>query len=470
MRAKLIERLGPEAIDPITEFLNLALTFDEGEPPSLTGFLSWLRVGRREVKRDMEHGRDEVRVLTVHGSKGLEAPIVFLPDTCSGGAARRQGELVGLTRESGAGLPAAWAWPVKGAAKLAAIEGGRLAASASETEERNRLLYVAMTRARDRLYVAGYQGTKARDPSCWYDLIVDGLGDRLGKATDHDGQPVRRLEVGQHVAAQPPRHLDIAAPEPVAPPMWSMTPAPREPQLSIPLAPSRLAPYDIDEDETGEPPRYHVDGVDRPAPIPSFSSANDEATREPATPSPLKMAGEFRFLRGTLTHALLEHLPTLERSSWQRAAQGFVDTRGAALPARTRASIVDETLAVLADPAFAAVFGPDSRAEVPIVAEIPPPDGRGPPLRLNGQVDRLALVEGAVLIIDYKTNRPPPLDVTGIASAYVYQLSAYVLALQRIYPGRTVRAAILWTDGPRLMEIPEEMLATHSQKVWSLAS
>jgi ATP-dependent helicase/nuclease subunit A len=170
------------------------------------------------------------------------------------------------------------------------------------------------------------------------------------------------------------------------------------------------------------------------------------------------IGGVNRFLRGTLTHALLQYLPTCPADGWLLAASAFLDARGRALPASVRASIVQETLAVLHDPAFAPVFGPHSRAEVAIVAEIPPPSGTGTPVRIAGQIDRLAEVGGEILIVDFKTNRPPPQGLADVPAAYIHQLSAYRLAVQRVFGTDKVRAALLWTEGPRLMELPADML------------
>ncbi len=455
-RKQLIERLGPEAIETITEFLNLAVQFDEAETPSLTGFLEWLRTGTREVKRDMEHGRDEVRVLTIHGAKGLEAPIVFLPDTCASVGGRQQGRLVEL---DGSGLAEGTAqpiaWPVKGTSGLDAIKAGKARAEADDRAEGNRLLYVAMTRARDRLYIAGWEGAKGRAKGCWYDIVADGLKGHLENGEDAAGQPIRRLQSAQTVPAEPSHERGTAAIAAVEPPEWARANAPREVQLAIPIAPSRLAPYDVDE--TGDPvPRTLEPGA---------------APREPDAPSPFKLSGDYRFQRGLVTHALLEHLPTLDPARWEKAALAFADTRGNMLPVAVRKGIVAEVLAVLRDPTFAAAFGLDSRPEVPLVAEIPPPSGKkGLPLRLNAVIDRLVVGPRELLIIDYKTNRPPPLEPSGVAPTYIYQLAAYRLALQRIYPEHIVRAAILWTDGARLMEIPGAMLAAHENALWQLAS
>jgi ATP-dependent helicase/nuclease subunit A len=168
---------------------------------------------------------------------------------------------------------------------------------------------------------------------------------------------------------------------------------------------------------------------------------------------------------------LLEHLPTLPPANWQSAAIRFIAKRGAALSAATRASIVNESLAVLADPTFAAVFGPGSRAEVPLVAEIAnPAPKRGSAkstLRVTGQIDRLVVTDHDCLIIDYKTNRPPPLLAEGVPQAYLLQLAAYRLALRQIFPEKRIRAAILWTDGARLMPIAEATLAACEPRLWS---
>jgi len=470
MRARMLERLGAEAADAIDEFLNLALRYDETAPPSLQGFLSWLREGVREIKRDMEQGRDEVRVMTVHGAKGLEAPIVFLPDTCSTRSGRRPGSLLkleGAARPTN--TPAPLLWPVKGTSNLDAVQQAKAAIAAAETEERNRLLYVALTRARDRLYVSGFENGTAPPADCWYNLIKDGLikdglikdglikdglvkdglGGSLEEVTTADGRTVWRSQTAQMAAHEPAKTAARAATDSVPLPAWASRPAPKEPLITIPLRPSRLAPLETDAGgEPTESPRGHL--------------------AEPAILPPAALADDYRFLRGTLTHALLEHLPALPTERWQAAAEAFIAGRGAQLPAGVRKGIVAETLAVLREPAFAALFGPNARAEVAIVAEIPHPQGRGPALRLTGKIDRLVREGNSVLIVDYKTNRPPPRDPAHVAETYLLQLAAYRLAAQSIFKGLHIRAALLWTDGPRIMEIPAYVLDAHQQRLWQL--
>ena len=448
MRGRVLERLGAEAADAVDEFLNLALAYDDGAAPSLQGFLSWLREGTRVIKRDMEQGLDEVRVMTVHGAKGLEAPIVFLPDTCSTRSGRWPGSLLRLDQgQPSLDAPAPFVWPVKGTSDLAAVQQAKAALASDEAEERNRLLYVALTRARDRLYVAGFEGGNAPPPNCWYNLIRKGLRDSLQEVVAADGSVVWRIASAQTAKHEPATSRAPTSANHVPLPAWARKPAPPEPLITMPLAPSRLAPLDSDAD--GE-------RVERPV----------SRLAEPAILPPSALAEDARFLRGTLTHALLEHLPAVPKERWTAAAEAFIAGRARQLPAAVRKGIVAETLAVLREPAFAALFGPEARAEVAIVAEIPNPHGRGPALRLAGKIDRLVREGDTILIVDYKTNRPPPKDVARVAEAYLLQLAAYRLAVNRIFSQQRVRAAILWTDGPRIMEIPQAMLDAAEQRLW----
>ncbi|MEZ5843564.1 MAG: double-strand break repair helicase AddA [Hyphomicrobiaceae bacterium] len=450
VRSAMLTRLGPEAADAIDELVNLALAYDESAPPSLQGFLAWLASGEREIKRDLEHGRDEVRVMTVHGAKGLEAPIVFLPDTCSAPTGGRPSPVVTLHE---APSPTGLAWAIKGASGIPAIEEARETERRLASEEHQRLLYVAMTRPRDRLYVAGFEGAKGRPRDCWYDLIVDGLEDCLERREHADGAAVMVLQSAQSASPEPASDLSkgTTAGEPL--PDWAMRPAPRETGLAVPLAPSRLAP--LESDDEGEP-------VERPR-------AAAEGPREPRFPTPATLVTGNRFLRGTLTHALLQHLPALPRESWTEAAHRLLDQRAKELSPTVRADIAREALAVLCDPAFADVFGPGSRAEVAIAAAIPHPGGRAAPLRIAGQIDRMVMRDSDVLIVDFKTNRPPPAVPEDVADAYVLQLAAYRLAVSKLAGVRAVRAALVWTDGARLMELPAALLDRGETELWALA-
>ena len=454
-RQRLLGRLGAEAADAIDELLALAIAYDEAAPPSLEGFVQSLVGAGHEIKRDMEHGRDEVRVLTVHGAKGLEAPIVFLPDTCSAPSLPKG--LVDLdAAERPSGFPAPLVWQIAGAARVAGVAKAREAVKVRDTAESHRLLYVALTRARDRLYVAGFHGPKGRARDCWYDLIEAGVGP-LEPGEDREGRAIRCLASPQTVPPDPPRATATGSVAAVELPDWAGRRAAPEPTRIVPLAPSQIAP--LDQDDEGDPvERTRQPSVEGEAARAARQADGGNAQTAAAASRHGGAGRDHRFLRGTVTHALLQHLPGLDPAGWEAAADRFVATRAAALGPRVRRSIADETLAVLRHPEFAPIFGPGSRAEVSIVAELPPASGHGTTVRLLGQIDRLVRLPDRVLVVDYKTNRPPPAGLDAVPDTYVLQLAAYRLALGRIFPGLPVHAALLWTEVPRLMPVPTALL------------
>jgi ATP-dependent helicase/nuclease subunit A len=431
MRKAMLTRLGPEAAEAIDEFLDLALNYDREAAPSLQGFVNQLRAGDVEIKRDMEQQRDEVRIMTVHGAKGLQAPIVILPDTCM--RPRLQGvRLYPLPRADEPPEEVGHlVWPPAGHSKLAGIEDSKQLVEKAERQEYHRLLYVAMTRAQDRLYICGWEGLQRREAGkVWYDLVRDGLDGHLTAHADAEGRPLRRMESAQE---EPVMDSGLATDEPVAEPLpaWAAAIAPRE-RSRPKLAPSRLA-FGLEGGAEGLPPEQPPLG-------------------------PLALSKDGRYARGRLVHALLQHLPEVEPADQDRAARAFVAARGTELTQQLKDEIVAETLAIVREPAFAPLFQPGSLAEVPVVARIGGYD-------LEGQIDRLADVEGDLLILDYKTNRPPPKTLDEVAPAYIAQLAGYRTALKGLFPGRPLRAALLWTDGPRLMEIPSTSLDKAEQRL-----
>ncbi len=423
LRKAMLTRLGPEAAEAIDEFLDAALVYDRDAAPSLQGFVNQLRAGDVEIKRDMEQERDEVRIMTVHGAKGLQAPIVFLPDTCM--RPRLQGvRLYPIVR---AGEPAGEVghliWPPKGHSDLSGIEASKAQLDSAEIEEYHRLLYVAMTRAEDRLYVCGWHGRQKPKPGVvWYDLVKDGLAGHFTAQVGSDGQSFSRMELHQTELAKPPEaKSEQVTPEPL--PAWALVSAPPE-RPRPKLAPSRLS--------------LGLEGV-------------AEALPDQPPLGPLALSENGRYARGRLVHALLQHLPEVDAKDQERAARAFVAVRGIGLTQDLQEEIVAELLAIVRDASFAPLFRPGSLAEVPVVARIGGYD-------LEGQIDRLAKIDGGLLILDYKTNRPPPKTLDEVAPGYIAQLAGYRQALKGLYPDLALRAALLWTDGPRLMEIPSTSL------------
>ncbi|MEZ5923384.1 MAG: double-strand break repair helicase AddA [Hyphomicrobiaceae bacterium] len=436
LRRAMLERLGPEAGDAIDAFLNLALRFDEMHAPSLQGFLDFVRRAEPEIRRDMEQGRDEVRVMTVHGAKGLEAPIVFLPDTClaAGGDRDPLVELeTGPQPEAAARL---FVWAIKGAGEVEAVSASRERSRHESRHEFHRLLYVALTRARDRLYVAGYEGSRKRPAGCWYDLIDEALSPILDEVQLEDGTMLRRYVDSEAISEAMPDADAIPVVTPASLPDWAWRRARPEEIRSIPLRPSQLAPIESEEGS-------------------GFAIAARPG--EPPAESPSRNGGRDRFLRGTLAHALLQHLPELAPERRAAAAKAYLASTGPGLTAREQAGLIREVQAVIGEARFGAVFGPGSLAEVPIAGEITIPGG-GVPLRITGQIDRLVIREADILLVDYKTNRPAPRALDAVPAAYLLQLAAYRLILRRIYPVKPIEAALLWTEIPRLMPIPGHIL------------
>jgi ATP-dependent helicase/nuclease subunit A len=417
----MLERLGPEAEDPIDEFLALALTYEREHVPSLQGFLHWLVAGDIEVKRDLaEQQRDEVRIMTVHGAKGLEAPVVFLPDTMQ--LPDQRGRLLWTEAD---GLPL-WRPHADFATEHHTAE--RQALRQRELQEYRRLLYVALTRAQDRLYICGWQTQRpATGSATWHTLCRAGL---LGLAEpfefdsapligEIDGWAGAGLRLTAPQTAAPIRDSRVAAMSTLgATPAWLERPAPAEPDPPKPLLPSQ----------------------------PSGS--------EPATLSPLAAGGHDRFKRGLLVHRLLQTLPELPATEREAAARRFLSLPVHALSTDEQDDICREIIAVLETPEFAPLWGPEAQAEVPVVGLV---GGRA----LSGQIDRIVVTDDRVLIVDYKSVRPPPQSEDQVAAVYLQQLAGYRVALEKIYPDRAVSCAILWTEAPRLMPISPDLLARH---------
>lgn len=427
-RQRLVARLGPQANEPIDEFLSAALSYERENAPSLQGFLSWFPRHAGEVKRDLDQGRNEVRVLTVHGAKGLEAPIVILPDTCDlpqdqGGSGLLWGEAP--TPEVRAAGPAAARavpqlyWPMRKDNDTAVTAGLRDKRQTEQMEEYRRLLYVALTRARDRLYVCGYLGTRNADKGppqgSWYALVAAAF-DRLAPTQIIAlpwGDEARRFETNPDSRSEP--RPTAAAAKAIAAPGWLRQPAPPEPVPPHPLSPSQPS---------------------RPDPAPLSPTAPD------------RLAG---LLRGRLVHRLLQTLPDLPEPERLPAATRFLAHPGHALDPASQAALRQEVMALLDDPQFAAIFRPEARTEAPLA-------GRIGTRMVVGQVDRLLVTDEAVLVVDYKTNRPPPSVVSEVDPAYLDQMTLYRGLLTQVFPRHRIEAALVWTHVARLMPLPNDLL------------
>lgn len=417
----MMARLGEDCRDPLEEFLNTTLQYETANTPSLQQFLHWQAAGNSEIKREMEGAGDKIRIMTVHGSKGLQAPVVILPDTVHTAAS--------ITKTLG---PERILWPAGAdfAAPLwsprgeddSLIYGYALQERKQKlAEEYNRLLYVALTRAADRLYVAGCVKGPRNKPAgeCWYNMVARAFAHLPHESfVQHEGDTLPALRLHTAQTAPPDRVQREKETSAILPACadWSWlekSPAPEE-TPPRPLTPSRPS-----------------------EPEPALRSPRDSG------------ADNSRFQRGNITHTLLQFLPGLPQDTWEHAARQFTARQD--FSDSVKDGIVAETLAILRHPDFAALFGPGSMAEVPVTARLT--GGPGGDRLVSGQIDRLLVTEKDILIVDYKTNRPPPADPKDIPAIYRSQLRAYRDTLEKIYPGRAIRTFLLWTDGPRMVEI-----------------
>jgi ATP-dependent helicase/nuclease subunit A len=301
----------------------------------------------------------------------------------------------------------------------------REAARHAQSQEYRRLLYVAMTRAEDRLYVCGYNTKKTAPEGCWYELVHQGLSGIAEEQTFDAARDLPKdgwqgtalvLESPQRTAAKPDSEDAGAAPDAGPLPDWAQGPPEPEPAPPRPLAPSR-AP---------------------------------EA--EPPVRSPLSGDGGVAYQRGRLIHRLLQTLPDLPADRRRQAGWNYLRSPSHQLADADAEAILEETLRIVEDPAFQHLFGPDSRPEVPLVGLLD--RGLGPEAA-SGQIDRLAVTHEAVVIVDYKTNRPPPETPEAVPQVYRDQLATYRRLVRRIWPDRRVETWLLWTDGPRLMQVTD---------------
>lgn len=414
-RQRLLERLGEEARDAIDAVLDQALAFEALQAPSLQGFLAFVDDDSIEIKRDPEAPLAAVRLMTVHGAKGLQAPVVILADATKPRNPERSAPLM-MSFDNGPELPVFL--------KSRTGFDGRLgeaiaAAEQDDIREHCRLLYVALTRAEDLLFITGPVGANGKVPEgSWYSSVEAAMTELEADTIEVPGMDGSGLRFASGDPALPADEVTKLAPDPALHlPLWIETPPPQEARPPRPLSPSAIA----------------KDGVAEPPPSPEMRAAAR---------------------RGTALHALFERLPDIAPDRRRGVGEAFI---AGAFPEQDAAALVTTALRVLDDPQFAAVFAPDALAEAPVAAVV----GE---IVVTGTVDRLLVSDSEVLVVDFKTGRRVPADANAIDPYYLRQMGAYVAALQRVFPGRPVRAALLYTEGPKLLPIPDGLIALHAPK------
>lgn len=423
-RARLLARLGEQAREAIDAILDQALAFEAANAPSLQGFLAWIDADDLEIKRDPDAPLDAIRLMTVHGAKGLQAPVVILADATKGRKAEREAPLL-MQFDNGPVLPVFLASRSGLSGPLAdAVD----AADADAEREHCRLLYVALTRAEDLLFIGGALASNKPAPpeDSWYAIIEQALISLDAEAVvGADGEAVVGADgEGESLvyrAGTPVPRVDIETvlrpADAVSLPVWVTSAPGPEARPPRPLSPSAIAADDVSAPPSGP-------------------------------------AAKAAARRGSALHSLFERLPDLPAGRRRDAGLAWC---AIAVPELDAETLVGTVLAILEDPAFAAVFAPDALAEAPVAATV---GG----IVIAGKVDRLLVSETRVTIVDFKTGRRVPADAQAVEPYYLRQMAAYVAALERVFPGRTVDAALLYTEGPRLIALPDAVLALHRPK------
>jgi ATP-dependent helicase/nuclease subunit A len=415
-RRKLAARLGSECLVPIEELLNLVLTYQQQGGHSLQGFIDWYERGEGMIKREGLSQSDDVRILTVHGAKGLEAPVVILADIAvdplkSGG----QGRGPDLLLDGDSRLPML---NIRKEERHGKLEQALNMAEARDMKEHHRLLYVALTRAAEHLVLAGSLSKRQKGEvpeHAWFNLLEPAM-QALGAAWEEEPGWGARM-IYRAIALEPTQAASASiAPIPVAEPLWLRTPAPQESRPPRPLTPS-----DLRDDDYG----------DGPASAALLQSAE----------------------RGRLIHALFERYDGRDIAEFEIFARQWL-AREVRQQGIDIEAIIATSLAVITHPEWQSLFSSAARAEVPLAAQVGD-------VVITGRIDRLLIEEDRVVLVDFKTGRSIPAAPDNLPVAHLRQMAAYAAALETIFPGRKVEAALLFTHGPVMMPIPEALLAPH---------
>ena len=402
-RLNLLGRLGQEAEDGIDALLAQALAYEQSNTPSLTGFLVWMQEDELEIKRQMDASGDLIRVMTVHGSKGLEAPIVILPQTTPPKADVRA-EV--FTPDGGA------MWKTKADDMPAVMRSAKEALQKKQQDETMRLLYVAMTRAEKWLIVAGTEPKKNGGKS-WYDIVAEGMDHAGAEACAFQLGQGRRYAVGDWVAG------DVRSTE-------------------------------ITSSALPDLPEWVAGDASRPAPHPeTISPSRLEGAK--ALPSETGLDEEVAKAYGTAVHLLLEHLTVFPQALWQEKAALLLEQKGGVLSSGLKTQAAQEAMSVLSSTDLAPLFADDTLAEVSISADLPIG-------RIHGTIDRLIVTPTQVTAIDFKSNRATPFRAEETPKGLLRQMGAYAAALRQIYPSHEIRTEILWTATASRMPLPDILI------------
>lgn len=391
-RKQCIARLGDEVNEPIDEFLSICLSYEQNHTPSLQEFIHWLTSDSLEIKRDLDQSNNQVRIMTIHGAKGLQAPIVFLPDTTD--TTSKYKKLYWTNSKDPMLL-----WSAQSSYDNTCIKDQKKKIRKYEAEESLRQLYVALTRAEDELYITGYINKKQKPETWWYNIVKEAI-----KPAAKEKQDIIYLQNTGKTEATETQPREKTPEEPLPEILLQRAKVESRPEL---LNPSTM-------EEQSE-----------------------------STISPLHYKST---LKGKIIHKLLEHLPVIAANKQETTINAYLQNYQNEFSEKEMQKIKNNIMAVLKNSDFKQLFSNNSKAEVAVI-------GKRGNAHISGQIDRLVITDKSVLIIDYKTNHNPPTLESEVSSTYIKQLKAYKDLLAEIYPNKKIRCALLWTETAHFMEI-----------------
>ena len=398
-RKKFVERMGLEVEDGLDEFMNLALVFEAEHIPSMQLFVDWISKDEVEIKRELEQSdNDAVRIMTVHGSKGLQAPVVIIPDTVR---VPLKSKGIGMMWEDLMYFPLSSAEFDKNCEKI--FENEKMLME----DEYRRLLYVALTRAEDRLYVCGYQKKQKPTDKSWYEVVGSNMNNMKELIKEDEKiyyQTEQEIEIKSEKKKKEVGKIEVK-------PYWVSEDAKEEGALSKPLSPSKI----------------------------------EEADDELAV-SPLIKGAKNTYLRGQIIHKLLQFVADAKLSDKELAVREFVLNNCPEIDDKELEGIVKEVMRLVNDEKFRIVFDENSRAEVSVMGMV---DDK----IVSAQLDRVVIKDNEVFIFDYKTNRPAASKIDEVASAYIKQMNVYKKLMEKIYPDKKVSGYIVWTNTFNIMQV-----------------
>ena len=414
-RAALLAQLGEDAADPINAFLERADQFDRQERGSLLGFLKHMEKAGSELKRDLEGAGNAVRIMTAHASKGLQAPIVYLADTTSLPDTSRDKRLIAWPQPAGGPPLLLWSSDIKGLEFLDTLKKRR---DSQAIEEYNRLLYVALTRAEDHLFITGVEGYRTPSDKCWY-AAINRAFDRLDGVENLSGDR-RHYHIPQSDPVSAATGDDDAAP-PALPPEWlALKPGP-DPEPQRPLRPSQMRPA--------------------PAKATLTSLFSEAEKRDKGGPDPMAL--------GVIMHQAFEWLAGVPGESRRDQAVRFFETRLGtdSVDART-----NQVMAVFDHPDLADLMGGKGRSEVGLSGRIDLKDG---PTNVTGRIDRLLVTDREIVFADFKTGERVAKTASDVPPETLYQMALYGKVLRKIYPDRPLRAVLIYTENATVVDLTD---------------